>query len=426
MPAVFGVAAAIGALLAVALDRRLAEEGLEFFRFGGTAEGARSVLSAVAQSMLTFTGLVFTITMLVLQLAANQLSPRVMRTYLRDRKNQVVLGLFVATFLFTLVVLREVRSPDGDEGFVPGVAVWVSFALLVASIGAFVFYIDHMAHAIRASTVIANIGDEARQALDRLYPADGADNSAQPEDRDLGTLVREVHADRSGVLMGIDDDALVEVMHNRGMAAKVIPTVGDFMTRGSVLFQLFEPTRDPGTRRTEHGRDIDDQLRGALTIGNERTMQQDLAFGLRQLVDIGARALSPGTNDPTTAVQAIDQVHDLMRQLVRRPFPSPLRRDTDGVVRLSRPTHGWEAYVALAFDELRLYGAGHLQVTRRLAFALRDLASIAPGSRDLALLDQLHRLERGIERDFDDQRDRARAGRGSPQGQGPTDREQTG
>ena len=426
VPALFGLGAAICALLVLALDRQLAEEGLEFFRFGGTADGARSVLSAVAQSMLTFTGLVFTITMLVLQLAANQLSPRVMRTYLRDRKNQVVLGLFVATFLFTLVVLREVRSPNGDEGFVPGVSVWVSFALLVASIGAFVFYIDHMAHAIRASTVIANIGDEAREALDRLYPEDGADQGLEAGAADIGRPVRDVEADRAGVLVSIDDQGLVEAMREHGMAVEVVPTVGDFITRGSVVFRLFdgpgagEPAlRDDAAGGSTRADDLDGRLRAGLTLGNERTMRQDLAFGIRQLVDIGVRALSPGTNDPTTAVQAMDQVHDVMRQLVRRPFPSSLVRDDAGVVRLVKRTPRWDDFVALAFDELRLYGAGHLQVTRRLAFALEDVASIAPSSRALPLRDRLERLRRGIEREFEDPDDEVLARRASPQGQGP-------
>ena len=421
VPAVFGFAAAASALLLLALDRRLADEGLEFFRFVGTSDGARSVLSTVAQSMLTFTVLVFTITMLVLQLAANQLSPRVMRTYLRDRQNQVVLGLFVATFLFTLVVLREVRSPDGDAGFVPGVSIWVSFALLVASIGAFVIYIDHMAHAIRASTVINNIGDESSQALDRLYPQGEIDPGAETAPIALGTVVREIHADGAGTLVGIDDERLIESMRETGMTLEVVPMVGDFVTHGSVLFRLFAAShaRAAGTDRTGAG--LDDRLRASLRLGHERTMQQDLAFGMRQLVDIGARVLSPGTNDPTTAVQVIDQLHDLMRRLIQRPFPSSLRGDADGEVRLARRSPSWDDYVALAFDELRLYGAGHLQVTRRLAFALRDLISIAPGNRQQPLLDRLDRLEDAIAREFPDLADRAWALEGSARGQGPAD-----
>ena len=415
VPAVFGFAAAAGALLLLALDRRLAEESLEFFRFGGTADGARSVLSAVAQSMLTFTGLVFTITMLVLQLAASQLSPRVMRTFLRDRQNQAVLGLFVATFLFTLVVLREVRSPDGDAGFVPGVSIWVAFALLVASIGAFVIYIDHMAHAIRASTVISNIGDEARETLDRLYPQDGIDFGVEPVAP--AAMGREIYADDAGTLIGIDDSTLIETMSERHMAVQLVPMVGDFVPKGSVLFRLFAPL-DGGTDRDD---ELDERLRASARLGRERTMQQDLAFGLRQLVDIGARALSPGTNDPTTAVQAVDQLHDVMRQLIRRPFPSAVRRDADGEVRLVRRTPGWDDYVSLAFDELRLYGAGHLQVTRRLAFALRDLIAIAPGYRERPLVDRLTRLEHAVTRDFADPADRSWALEGSARGQGSAD-----
>jgi uncharacterized membrane protein len=404
VPAVFGLAAAAGALLLLALDRQLAEDGLEFFRFGGTADGARSVLSAVAQSMLTFTGLVFTITMLVLQLAANQLSPRVMRTYLRDRQNQAVLGLFVATFLFTLIVLREVRSPDGDEGFVPGVSIWVAFALLVASIGAFVFYINHMAHAIRASTVIASIGDEARDVLDRLYPDDGPGDTFETDSIALGDVSLEIHAERAGTVIGIDDDALIEAIGNTRTVIEVVPIVGDFVTRGSVLFRLFQGAGADADRPDD---ELGHRLRDAVSLGRERTMEQDLGFGLRQLVDIGARALSPGTNDPTTAVQAIDQLHDVMRQLIRRPFPSALRRHIDGEVRLVRRTPTWDDYVALAFDELRLYGAGHLHVARRLTLALRDLVSIAPSTREPVLLDRLARLEEGINRHFVDPGDRA-------------------
>ena len=175
VPAVLAVCAAILAIALVAVDQRLSEDpGWLVFAFGGTAEGARAVLSVIATSMLTFTGLVFSVTMLVLQLASSQLSPRVMRTFLRDRGNQVVLGIFVSTFVYTLVVLHEVRAPtEADDAFVPSLSIWVAFALLFGSIGAFVWYIDHMAHAIRASTVIAAIWRETRRRHRAAVP--GAD-----------------------------------------------------------------------------------------------------------------------------------------------------------------------------------------------------------------------------------------------------------
>ena len=415
VPGLFALAAAGLALLLISIDRRLAAEGLEFFRFGGTAEGARSVLSAVAQSMLTFTGLVFTVTMLVLQLAANQLSPRVMRTYLRDRGNQAVLGLFVATFLFTLVVLREVRSADSAPGFVPGVSIWVAFALLVSSIGAFVFYIDHMAHAIRASTVIAKIGDEARDALDRLYPA-GGDSESSPVPLPEGVVIGEVDADRAGTVIGVDHASLMATARAADVTIELVPRVGDFVPRGAALFRLFDASG--GSRSTAAPARLSDRLRAAVALANERTMEQDLGFGIRQLVDIGSRALSPGTNDPTTAVAAVDQLHDVLRALAQRPFPGRLHRDPAGRPCLIQARPSWDDFVSLAFDELRLYGAGHLQVTRRLDFALSDMISIAPPMRRPPLRDQLDLLRAAVGTEFLGDRGREAAQQGSPRGQG--------
>ncbi len=184
IPALSALGAVLLGMILLAVDRRLSGSATSIFLYGGSAEGARSVLSTIAQSMLTFTGLVFTITMLVLQLASSQLSPRVMRTFLRDRSNQAVLGLFVATFVYTLVVLREVRAGvDGTVAFVPGLSIWVGFALLLGSVGAFVFYIDHMAHSIRATTIIARIASETRQALEHMYP-DRVGQSGTPEPLD--------------------------------------------------------------------------------------------------------------------------------------------------------------------------------------------------------------------------------------------------
>ncbi len=354
--------------------------------------------------MLTFTGLVFTVTMLVLQLAANQLSPRVMRTFLRDRPNQVVLGLFVATFLFTLLVLRAVRSEEGGEPFVPGVSIWVAFALLVASVGAFIFYIDHMAHAIRASTVIDNIGNETHEAIERKYPADPGLDQPPASGRAWERRDAEVvPSSGAATLVAIDGHRLVKVATEAGVTVELVPFVGDFVADGAPLFRIH---RQSGARhRPDDG--LADAVRQGASFQVERTLQQDVAFGIRQLVDIAARALSAGTNDPTTAVQAIDQLHRLLRDLAQRPFPSDENRDADGTARLIIHRPQWRDFVALAFDELRLYGAGHMQIVRRLRHALVDVASIARADRVAVLLDELGRLDRAIDREFPDEHDRA-------------------
>lgn len=386
LPAVFALGAALLALALVALDRALgSDEGSLFFTFGGTAEAARNILSTIAQSMLTFTGLVFTITMLVLQLASTQLSPRVMRTFLRDRANQVVLGLFVATFVFTLLVLREVRTPTDDDGFVPAVSIWVAFALLLVSVGAFIYYIDHMAHAIRASTVITSISSETSAAIDRLYPqsdGDAATERADPIARDQ-RVARVVEAPRAGVVVGVDEELLLDLVDQRDRRLELVPCVGDFVPRGAPLARL--------------GGDWDDEAveaaTSAVSLAHERTLDQDAAFGVRQLVDIAIRALSPGTNDPSTAVQALDQIHDLLRQLATRPFPAIGRAGVRGEVRLILPRPDWDAYVHLAIDEIRHAGSDQIQVTRRLRSMLTDLLAVASDDRRQVLRQELERLD---------------------------------
>ncbi len=413
LPALFAVAALVLALVLVAVDETLSNDpGSLFFVFGGTAEGARSVLSTIAQSMLTFTGLVFSITMLVLQLASSQLSPRVMRTFLRDRGNQVVLGLFVATFVYTLVVLREVRTPvDGDDGFVPGLSVWVAFALLLGSVAAFIYYIDHMAHAIRASTVVANIWRETVEAVERLYPERVGGDAREalgggPVRAEADLVLKSTEA---GVVVAVDEDRLLGVAREDGRIVEVVPSVGDFVPEGMHVARLWG----------RWDRDAADQVRAAIGVGSERTLDQDAAFGIRQLVDVAIRALSPGTNDPTTAIQALDRIHDLLRRLVGRQFPSETRV-TDGRVALILHRPDWSDYVRLGLDEIRLAGAGQIQVHRRMRALLEDLATVAPPDRLPPIREELAMLDAGVPRAFADRLDREVASLPSARGHAAT------
>ncbi len=385
VPAVLAIAAGLLALVLGWVDRAVAAEPASLpFGFGGSPEGARSVLSTIAQSMLTFTGLVFTITMLVLQLASTQLSPRVMRTFLRDRGNQVVLGLFVATFVYTLLVLREVRTPvESDAAFVPAISVWVAFALLLGSVAAFVWYIDHMAHAIRASTVIANIWDETVAATERLYPDRVGDDAGPTWPVPPGPPDAILKSPAAGVVVGVDEARLVEVVGEADRIAELVPRIGDFIAEDAPLARLWGSwTREAG-----------DAVRAGTAIGSERTLEQDVAFGFRQLVDVAVRALSPGTNDPTTAVQALDRIHDLLRRLAVRGLPSPVRL-VDGRPRLLLPRPSWDDYVRLAVEEIRLAGASQVQVRRRLRVILDDLEATAPDDRLPVLRSERRELDR--------------------------------
>jgi len=408
VPALFAIGAFVAAAATLTIDRDIASENSRFFLFGGTAEAARSILSTIAASMLTFTGLVFTITMLVLQQAATQLSPRVIRTFLRDWQNQAVLGMFVATFLYTLLVLRDVRSVEVGE-FVPGLSVWIAFVLLVASVGAFIYYINHMAQAIRATTVLDNIAAETRQAIDKLYPAElGLEPEAVPPlpPPPSGRLVA---ATSSGILVSVEESGLMELAVEWDAILELIPRPGDFVPEGSPLFRV----RD-GQRLSPE--DVS-RLRGKANLGDERSFQQDASFGFRQLVDIALRALSPGTNDPTTAAQAIDRIHDLLRRLANRSFPSAVRLDESGSPRLILPRPDWDDHVRLAVVEIRLASGGQIQVVRRLRGMLEELMVAAEGQRRQILVEQLQALDAAVASDFAGATDRRLAGTATNHGQ---------
>ena len=395
IPAAGVLLAVAGGFGTVALDHATGTE----LGFTGGADGARSVLSTIAAAMITFTGLVFSITIVALQLASGQFSPRVMRTFLRDNTSKIALATFVATFSYALTVLRATRADD-----VPGISVNVAIILIFASVAVFIHYIDHTAHAIRAAAIIDAVAEETRASIERVYPADAVPVTATAQLGDAPVVVASARG--PGVMTGFDGELIVARAARAGGVVVLRAGVGDFVPAGAPLLELHGT--DPEACRVD----------GCISLARERTMHQDVAFGVRQLVDLAAKALSPGINDPTTAVQAIDQLHDVLRRLARRPMASGRMTDDDGVVRLVFTAISWEDYVSLAIDEIRIYGAGSLQVLRRLRSMLEDLLSVTDEPRRGPLREQLRLLAAAAEREFPDARDRRVAGLGDAQGIG--------
>ena len=353
-------AAAAGLALALgALDQSLDTEVRWPLLFAGGPEGARSLLAAIITSMISFTGLVFSITIVVLQLTSSQFSPRVLRTFLRDRFNQATLGVFVATFVYALVVLRAVRGTSQVDPFVPQLAVSVAFGFVLASVAVFLAYIHHIAQSIRAASIIDHIAAETREVLERRHPRDGVGPVALGEVR--GEVWR-VPAVRPGVLQRVDDEALGRLAERHDVTIQLLRAVGEFVPGGAPLIDVVGAGR-PGAGA----------LRAAVLQGRERSMDEDVGFGLRQLVDIAARALSPGVNDPTTAVQVLDQLHDLLRRLATRPLEPRRWAGEDGRARVEVPQPGLREYLDLAVDEIAHWGGEDPRVRRRLAVMLQDL-----------------------------------------------------
>ncbi|RKG81806.1 DUF2254 domain-containing protein [Corallococcus exercitus] len=399
---------------AEALDARLPQTDFAWYLFRGGPEGARSVLSAVASSMMTFSGLVFSVTILVLQQASNQYSPRILRTFLSDRQSQLTLGIFVGTFVYALLTLRSVRGTSEElhiQAHVPSLSVWLALVLVLLCVGAFIFFIHHVAQSIRAVVILGRIHDETRATLERMYPQGVGQDTHEPElQRPLTPPSLVVpHTRSSGVLVTVNEDRLMACAKKAGVLVGLVPMMGDFVPHGAPLLEVWGDAEELDVKA----------LTDAVGTGRERTLQQDTAFGFRQLVDVAERALSPGINDPTTAVQALDPLHDLLRHMVHRRFPSPSRKDDAGALRLLCPRPDWDAYVRLTVDEIRLFGAGDLQVTRRLRFLVTDLLSVAPAFRREELERQLRLLDASIDRAFQDASDAAMARRPSPQGHGP-------
>jgi uncharacterized membrane protein len=372
------VAAVLGLTLST-LDDSLNTPSTLPFLFAGGPEGARALLSAIVTSMISFTGLVFSITIVVLQLTSSQFSPRVIRTFLEDRFNQLALGVFVATFVYSLAVLRSVRGTAQVNPFVPHIATTVAFGFVLASVVVFLSYINHIAQSIRAATIIDRIGGETRALLNRRHPADAEPLS--PTTPPTGP-VHQITAEAAGVVQSIEDDALLNLAEQHHVTVCLLRAVGEFVPAGSPLLNVYgeDPPRD-------------DRLRAAIHTGRERSLDEDVGFGLRQLVDVAERALSPGVNDPTTAVQAIDQLHDLLRHLATRPLPPRQRLTKDGRLAVDIPQPDFAGYLHLAVDEIAHWGADYERIQRRLRVMLNDLYVAALPEHRPALSRALSRLD---------------------------------
>jgi uncharacterized membrane protein len=373
----------------ISIDRHFDYDALPT-RFVGGPDAAAYILSTVAASMVSLTALVLTITMVVVQLAMGQFSPRIVQRILRDRPSQLAIGLFVATFVHAILALREVTINGDGTGNVPGIALVTAFVLVLVSIAVLVMYVHHIGQALRVSALIELVGDETRTLLDRQYPDKG-----QALDTRLDS-VPVVRASESGVITQIGYEQLVKEGARADCLLELIPSLGEFVPADSPLFLV----------HGQSGAVDENRLRNALTFSLEPTLDEDVAYGIRLLVDIAERSLSDSPfQDPTTTVQAIDRLHDILRQLARRPFPDGRHRDEAGQVRLTVRSMSWEAYVHLAFDEIRLAGAGSPPVVRRLIAALRDLRSIVPPERVAAIDVQLDLLATATEAALGDARE---------------------
>lgn len=387
IPAVMTIGAVALATFTVWLDRHgVASPGTSWFILVAGAEGARGVLSTVAGSIITVTGVVFSITIVVLQLASTQFSPRVLRSFTEDRANQLVLGVFIGTFTYALLVLRTVRSEFGDYSrFVPTLSVNLAVVLAVISMGFLIYFINHIAQSIRAEEIIARVVSDAKEVVERLYPEEFGRPAEAEADlafmHDPGLPL--VAASLSGFLQNIDPHFLMKFAEEHDLVLKIEPRMGAFVVAGdNVISVVSGEVADLPLR----------QLEEVVVIGPERTRQQDVERGLIELTDIAVRALSPGINDPTTAIVCIHRLTEIFTMLGSRHFPSRVRKSEHGVVRLVVTRPEFPELLEAAYSPVRHHGRGNPKVVAAIEASLHGLLQRLPLQRQPAIHAELARL----------------------------------
>jgi uncharacterized membrane protein len=376
--------------------------------FGFSPDGARAVLGALTGSMLTFIVFVLSATLIVVQLASGQLTPRIISTVFAMPGVKVTLGLFAFTYTYTLSALGRV------EDRVPDLHVGVAVLLNLACVVVFFLFVQRLSRGLQPITMMRLVADRGRAVVEQVYPLTYDPKKPETATREaLPTSPAEVVALEgwSGVVMAFSAAELVRLAAEADAVIELAPQVGDSVAGGDPLFRVYGGTR-PVSR---------DALRGCVAVGAERTLDQDPRFVLRILVDIASRALSPAVNDPTTAVLALDQITNLLLCLGRRRLDEGVARDGYGKLRLVYGTPDWPDYVMLAVSEIRQFGGGSLQVNRRLRAMLEHLIEGLPEARRPPLEEELALLGSAVERGFRDEVDRTRAGVGDYQGVGGSD-----
>ncbi len=377
---------------------------LDDLLFGGDPDAARTVLDAVSSSLITVTSLTFSLTVVTLQLASSQFSPRLLRTFTRDLFMQATLALFLATFVYSLTVLRAVRTGgDTGSGFVPHLSVTFAFVLAVASVLGLVLFLAHLARQIRVETMLRTVHTDASRTADNTLGRPGSNQATTSAAMPLppaGVRTELVVAPGSGFMIRIDQHELLDAVVDADAVLVIDCFPGDFLVAGTPIGRWWNIS---GSAPADGGRDkLARAVKGCVHTGFERTETQDVTYGLRQLTDVTNKALSPGINDPTTAVHALGHTSALLCELAQRELGPVVLADDGRRARLALARPGLADLLEVAMTQPRHYGAADPLVVGRLFTLLGELAWQVPPSGRSAVADQLDRLRSTSDnQDFD-------------------------
>jgi uncharacterized membrane protein len=353
--------------------------------FGVGPEGARQMLSTLAGSMMTVMGITFSMTLLALTLASSQYTSRILRNFMRSRITQFTLGVFASTFAYCLIVLRTVRGSAGVDEFVPSLAVFFAFVLSLGGVGVLIYFIHHIALSIQASSIIASVAKETNASIDRLLPKEldrGADED-EVQNRGLEALDERswypVPAAVSGYIQSVNNAALMNLARDNRTILRMEHGIGAFVVQNTALVSL--ALTYPPDQQTI------DALNAAYSIGRHRTVDQDPAFGIRQIVDVAIKALSPGVNDTSTAVMCVDYLTSILARIAGRQFPS-VHCYQGETLRVIAIVPSFEGLLAEAFDQIRSSAEENVAILARLLSAFDAIGSLTIRPSYLRALDE--------------------------------------
>jgi uncharacterized membrane protein len=397
------------ALTAVALGLTLPRIQAWFLP-GWTSEispaSAIAIYSSVAAGMITWTGIVFSLVFVMVQFSATAYSPRLVLWMSRDPLVSHAIGVFCATFLYAIAALAWVDRQS--NGKVPLLSVLVVVGLLLASVGVFVGLVQSLSR-LQIHNVLAFTGDFARRIIDVMYPPLQNPGDLPGADLNLGALRQTlIYHGPPRVIQALDVTALLQLAERAGLVIEMGAAVGDTLVEGCPMMRIYG----------EQGAIDETRLRKAIRTGTQRTFEQDPKYSIHLIADIAIRALSAAINDPTTAVQALDQIEDLLLRLGHRRLEIGEVRNSAGRLRLLVLMPKWEDFLDLAFSQIRSYGSNSVQVMRRMKALLSDLIDALPEERAKALRHQQARLDKAIARSFPDLEDQEEASEEDREGLG--------
>jgi uncharacterized membrane protein len=387
---------AVAALLAGLILPRIEHKFLPTLTSSVSASVALTLFSAITSGMIALTGIVFSLAFVMVQFSSVAYSPRLVLWVSRDPVIWHSIGIFTATFLYAIGTIAWVDR--NGSGKVPLLSLWLVVIFMLASVGMFIALIQRLER-LQVSRMLAFTGDLGRRVIEQMYPPIEAPPSIVLPDELVKLSITQtvVHHGGPQALQAINIAALMALARGTVATVEVLASVGDTLITGTPLLRVLGGTSA-----------VDEDLwkKRGFETGSERTFEQDPKYALRLLVDIAIKALSPAVNDPTSAVQALDQIQDHLLRLGKRRLEIGAVRDEQGTLRLIIPYPTWEDFLRLAFDEIRFCGATSVQVMRRMRALIGDLIASLPAERHQALIHQRERLSATIARSFPDEEEK--------------------